>query len=197
MELRFPIGLAVDGGSADLERACGREPVAAALNEIFQRQRRVLMWSVMRIVGDAHLAEDLAQEAYLRVRRAMEARPIEHIEAFLHQTARNLALDHARRQRTRRGVEVDGCRDETLTDVVDPVPSQEATLIERERFELLRRTLAGLPPRAQQVVMLSRISEWSNRRIAAHLGVSERTVFNDLKIALAHCRDSLARYDRR
>ncbi len=169
----------------------------AALHEIFERQRRSLTWSVMRIVGDAHLAEDLAQETYLRVLRAAESRPIEHVEAFLHQTARNLALDHERKRRSRSVVEVNGSPDEALHGIPDTAPSQEAALIERERFALLRRALNGLPPRVQQVVLLSRISEWSNRRIAEHLGVSERTVFNDLKMAMAHCRESLARFERR
>ena len=41
------------------------------------------------------------------------------------------------------------------------------------------------------------MEEWTNARIAQHLGVSERTVFNDLKLAMAHCRDALARSDRR
>lgn len=169
----------------------------AALNAIFQTHRRFLMWSVMRIVGDRQTAEDVAQETYLRARRAMENGPIEHIEAFLQQTARNLALDHRRRRKMRSAYETDGLGDDLLLNVPDDVPSVETALLERERFRSFRKALDGLPPRAQTVLVLSRMEEWTNRRIAAHLGVSERTVFNDLKLAMAHCREALVRLEGR
>jgi RNA polymerase sigma factor (sigma-70 family) len=168
----------------------------AALNQVFQLQRQSLMWSVMRIVKDAQIAEDLSHDAYLRVRRAMETGPIEHIEAFLHQTARNLALDYQRRRRMRGAVELEAEDDDALRDVADTALSQESAIIEREKFIAFRRALNGLPARAQHVMILSRIEEWSNRRIAEHLGIGERTVFNDLKTAMAHCRERLARLDR-
>lgn len=164
-----------------------------SLNQVFQLQRRSLMWSVMRIVNDAQIAEDLAHDAYLRVRRALETGSIEHIEAFLHQTARNLALDYQRRRRMRGAVEMEAESDDAVRDIADTALSQETAIIEREKFFVFRRALSGLPPRMQQVMILSRIEEWPNRRIAAHLGISERTVFNDLKTAMAHCRERLAR----
>lgn len=40
---------------------------------------------------------------------------------------------------------------------------------------------------------MARLENLSNRAIAERLGVSERTVFNDLKLAMGHCRDALAR----
>jgi len=150
----------------------------------------------MRIVRDPQTAEDLAQETYIRARRAIEAGPIEHLEAFLHQKARNLALDHQRRRKRRSEVETDVPGDAVLRGVPEDVPSLEAAILERERFEVFRRSLEGLPDRAQTVMILSRVEEWPNRRIAEYLGVSERTVFNDLKLAMAHCRDALARLER-
>lgn len=167
------------------------------LNDAFQLHRRSLTWSVMRIVRDPQIAEDLAQETYVRAHKAIEAGPIEHIEAFLHRTARNLALDHLRRRKTRARVETDGLSDEVLENIAADTPSLEKEIIERERLRLFQSALATLPERAQQVLVLSRIEAWTNARIALHLGVSERTVFNDLKLAMAHCRDALTRSDRR
>jgi RNA polymerase sigma factor (sigma-70 family) len=168
----------------------------ATLTSIFLLHRRSLIWSVLRIVRDPHIAEDVAQEAYLRTRKAIERQPIEHVEAFLHQTARNLALDHQRRKRTRGEVEADGFGEREIDDIPADLPSQEDTVIERQRLQLFQEALAGLPERARTVIVLSRIEEWPNRKIAAFLGVSERTVFNDLKLAMAHCRAALARPDR-
>lgn len=171
--------------------------MSAALNAIFQSRRRSLIWAVMKIVGDPQTAEDVAQEAYLRARRAIENGSIDHIEAFLHQTARNLALDHQRHRKMRSTYEADGVSDDFLQNIPDNVPSIEAAILDRERFHALQKALSGLPERTQTVMRLSRIEEWSNRKIAEHLDISERTVFNDLKLAMAHCRETLARFDSR
>lgn len=167
----------------------------AILNAIFAAHRRSLLWTVMRIVRDPQTAEDLAQETYLRARKAVENGRVEHLEGFLHQTARNLALDHLRRRRTREAAEVEGLDETFLAAVSADIPSIEQALIERQMFGAFQTALATLPKRAQTVLVLSRIEEWTNARIADHLGISERTVFNDLKLAMAHCRDALARLD--
>lgn len=170
--------------------------MSTTLNSIFLAQRSSLMWSVMRIVRDPQAAEDLAQETFVRACKALEARPIEHIESFLHQTARNLAFDHLRRRKTRERFEQFDVIEDALEGVPDRMPSPEAEIIERERLQIFLRLLSEMPQQTQHVVMLSRINEWSNARIAAHLGISERTVFNALKRALAGCREVLIRHDQ-
>ncbi len=169
----------------------------AILNAIFAAHRRSLLWTVMRIVRDPQTAEDLAQETFLRAHKAVESGRVEHIEGFLQQTARNLALDHLRRRKTRAGAEVQGLDEHLLAGISADIPSLEQALIEKQTFGVFQTALAALPERAQAVLVLSRIEEWSNVRIAAHLGISERTVFNDLKLAMAHCRDAMMRLDRK
>jgi len=169
--------------------------MSTILADIFLSNRKSIMWSVMRIVRDPQAAEDVIQEAYVRTRGAMENGSIEHIEAFLHQTARNLALDYQRRRKMRSSYELEGLGEDVIGRIPDTMPSIELALLERERFKAFRRALQGLPTRAQTVMILSRLEEWSNRRIADHLGVSERTIFNDLKMAVAHCREFLAKLD--
>ncbi|OCC05488.1 RNA polymerase subunit sigma-70 [Labrys sp. WJW] len=170
--------------------------MAASLTSAFLLHRRSLMWSLMRIVRDPQIAEDLTQETYVRARQAIEAGPIDHIEAFLHQTARNLALDHARRNKMRAKFERHDASETEIANVAAEAPSAEAVVIQRERLKLLEETLARLPHRAQQVWRLSRVEKWPYPKIAEHLGVSANTVFNDLKLAMAHCHDALKRLDR-
>jgi len=170
--------------------------MAASLTSAFLAQRHSLMWTLMRIVRDRQTAEDLTQETFLRARQAIEAGPIEHVEAFLHQTARNLAFDHARRHRLRSRFERGDATEGELAAVAADEPSPEAVVIQRERLRRLEQALATLPPRAQQVWHLSRVEKWPHARIATHLGVSPNTVFNDLKLALGHCHDVLERFDR-
>ncbi len=167
-----------------------------ALTNTFMGVRPSLIWAVMRIVHDPQVAEDLTQETWIRARRQAEQEPIEHVEAFLHQIARNLALDHLRRKGTRIHVESAAPDPGAVEQIPGNVVSIEDAIIERQRFDHFARALSGLPKRAQAVMILARVENWPNRRIAEHLGISERTVFNDLKMAMGHCRDALTRYEK-
>ncbi|MBK0022479.1 sigma-70 family RNA polymerase sigma factor [Ochrobactrum sp. S46] len=164
--------------------------------EIFLTNRKSLFWSVMRIVKDPQTAEDVTQETFMRVSKAAEIGAIEHVEAFLFQTAKNLALNHRRRQELRRRFETGDIAASDLANIPSLAPSQETGLIHRQRLSCIKDAIARLPQRTQNVWILSRIEKWSYPRIANHLGVSPNTVFNDLKMAHAHCVDALAKLDR-
>ncbi len=170
--------------------------MSATLTSIFLSNRKSIMWSVMRIVRDPQVAEDVAQETYMRASKVAETGTIDHVEAFLFQTARNLAINHKRRQDMRGRVERDDISETDLANIASASPSQEADLIHRQRLQCLREAVARLPQRARTVWVLSRIERWPYPKIAEHLGVSPGTVFNDLKLAHAHCIDALARIDR-
>ena len=156
-----------------------------------------LVGTLFRIVRCEQTAEELAHESYLRVARAIAQKPVEHIQAFLYQTARNLAFDHLRHEVVRRRVEVEPANASTVLDVASDAASPEAEAIDRQRLALLEAALSTLPERARQVVLLSRVHEWPYPRIAAHLGVSPNTVYNDIRLAMACCLDAIARSDAR
>lgn len=170
--------------------------MSTTLVDVFMSNRKSIMWSAMRIVRDPHVAEDVAQETYVRARKAIENGPIEHIEAFLFQTARNIALNHRRHDRMRGAIECDDTAATDIENVASDAPSQEAGLVHRQRLLCLHEAVARLPQRARTVWLLSRIEKWPYPKIAEHLGVSPNTVFNDLKLAHAHCVEALARIDR-
>lgn len=170
--------------------------MTTTLADIFLSNRKSIMWSVMRIVRDPQAAEDVAQETFIRARQAMEHGPIDHIEAFLHKTARNLAIDFRRRRERHGSIERDDIPEEDVANVAAPTPSPEASLIQSERLRLLDEAIGKLPERARTVWYLNRVEKWSYARIAAHLGVSQNTVFNDFKLAHGHCVAAMARIDR-
>lgn len=163
-----------------------------ALDELFLGHREALVRTLFRMVGLRHAAEDLAHEAYLRVSAVVERRPVDHLQGFLYQTARNLAVDHLRRERLRRRFEAEPS-DATDVDAPSAAPSPEQAAIDRERLALLEETLAALPARARQVLVLSRVHGWSYPKIAAHLGVSPNTVYNDVRAAMARCLAAVGR----
>lgn len=170
--------------------------VTATLAEIFLSNRRSIIWTATRIVRDAQAAEDVAQETFIRAKQAMERGPIEHVEAFLHQTARNLAIDFRRRRDMHARIVRDDVGGDDIENIAAPVPSPEASLIHAERLRLLQDAIRQLPERTQKVWYLNRVEKWSYPKIAEHLGVSPGTVFNDFKLAHGHCVQAMARIDR-
>jgi RNA polymerase sigma-70 factor (ECF subfamily) len=168
----------------------------ASLNSVYLDHRRSLLGRAMKIVRDLQAAEDVIQESYLRARKAAEKGPIDNIGAFLHRTVQNLALDHIRRRKTQDRFEVSP-RDEIDTlQIACEAPSAEEHLLQRERLNSFKGALDSLPERARRVWLLNRVEGWSYPRIAEHLGVSQGTVFNDMKLAMGHFLDALTRAER-
>ena len=167
----------------------------SALDTLFLQQRISLVGTLFRIVRCEQTAEELAHESYLRVARAIAQKPVEHIQAFLYQTARNLAFDHLRHEGVRRRVEVEPAHADAALAVASEEASPEAEAIDRQRLASLEAAMSRLPDRTRQIMVLSRIHGWPYPKIAAHLGVSPNTVYNDIRLAMAHCLDALARAD--
>lgn len=155
-----------------------------------------MLWTLFRIVRDHHTAEDLAQDTYLKVHKALEKGPIEHLDNYLYRTARNLAFDHKRRSKFREKFEDIESGDEKIDDVATGEASAEEQLIEQERHQRFTAALAKLPPRAREAWALFQLKGWTYQEIADHLGVSRNTVYNDIKLVLVSCREAVERLER-
>lgn len=168
----------------------------ASLTAIYLDHRQSLLGRALRIVRDVPTAEDVIQESYLRACNAVQKGPIDNIGAFLHRTVHNLALDQIRRRRTQERFEA------PASDTADPLevacgsPSVEDRLLHRERLAQFMSAMEALPDRARRVWVLNRVEGMSYPQIAAHLGVSQGTVFNDMKLAMGHFVDARSRADR-
>lgn len=165
------------------------------LNEVFVSHRPILLRTLQRIVSNHSTAEDLLQETYLRVTGALSNRVIEHLEPFIFQTARNLALDHLRARRVR---ERTLAEDATTADIENASASstslEDATHANR-MLEGLSKSLATLTPRQQRIFSLSRLQGCSYVEIAEQLGVSASTVQKELKLIMAICVAVATRLD--
>ncbi len=139
------------------------------------------------MVRNPSTAEDLLQETYLRVNRALGERPIEHLEPFVFQTARNLALDYLRSRRVQERTMVE----DVPLDVLQSIAAASSTPDEAAHAErLLARltlSLGRLTPRQQRIFILSRVHGSSYVEIAQDLDVSASTVQKELKLIMAIC----------
>lgn len=127
----------------------------------------------MRVLGDRAEAEDVTQEALLRLWRiAPEWRQGEaQVTTWLYRVATNLATDRLRGRKRRQA--------EALDDVAEPGddrPSVVAGMIEADRMAALQSALAQLPDRQRQAVVLRHIEGMSNPEIAQILDIGVEAV---------------------
>ncbi len=156
-----------------------RDGDAASFEVLLRRYRLPLVGYFRRMVRDEALAEDLAQEVFLRVYKSRERyQPDARFTTWLYRIATNLALNTIRDRRD----EVSGSADNNddgggiLERFVDPGPSVEQRLLQRDRERLIRQSVETLPDNQRTAVILHKYQEVDYRQIAGILSVSESAV---------------------
>jgi RNA polymerase sigma-70 factor, ECF subfamily len=164
----------------DLLEACRRGD-AGAFQELVERTQRQVYTLAYRLVGDRHEAEDVAQEAYLRVFRSLRSfREEARFETWLYRIVTNAAFTHLRR-RGRFGVVLSEGQEQTVEEPeVRPV---DAAL---DRDEV-KRVLEVLTPGSRTVVVLKDVYGLSCQEIADEMGLTEAAV----KVRLHRARKRL------
>lgn len=142
----------------------------ASAQALTVRLTPVVLGYATRLLRDRAEAEDVAQEAMLRLWKiAPQWRQGEaKVTTWLYRVVTNLCTDGLRKTRA-------GGLDEA-PEVADGAPSVEATMMTRERVAALDAALAALPERQRQAVVLRHIEGLANPEIAAILDVSVEAV---------------------
>ena len=154
--------------SEDVGEGARRSPAGdeAAFTSLVRAHRQAVFGVVFRRVGDRSLAEDLAQETFLRAWRARgQYRGGDtHARGWLCAIAANVARDHLRTRR-RRPLEEDAVYSDIPSVKDDPASSAQAT----ESLEQLRAALARLPASHREMFLLRERDGLSYKEIAAVL----------------------------
>ena len=151
-----------------VERAARKD--ADAFRILVERHASAVAALARRMLGDEAEAEDVAQEALLRLWRSGDGLDIgtHGVRPWLRRVAVNLCLDRSRG--TRRMVVTD-----TPPEVADP-PAQERALDAHDLETRVRSALAALPERQRQALTLFQFENMSQNDIAAAMGVTEEAV---------------------
>lgn len=140
----------------------------------FLRQR-------LRIADDA---VDVAQEAYIRMLQYEGSREVQSPSSLLFRVAINIANDLGRSEQVRHASNHCGVDD---LDIDSGLASPERHLAAAQDLELMYQTIEQLPPKCQQVFLLSRVHCMTYPEIAKHCGISVKMVEKHISHALAVC----------
>ena len=152
------------------------------IDRLFRSHHRDLITRARRVIGSGD-AEDLVQEAYLKMLESDRGQLISNARGYVSKMTCTLAIDNLRRQRTHaRALAEDGAwfqspaRDTQITTALD------AFGLARD----VQAALARLPRCCRQIFLMSRILGFSHSEIAQELSVSLRTINRNLGRALEH-----------
>lgn len=162
--------------------------ITLSLDEAYRRHGDEVRAYLRRRLDSPEDAEDLAQEAFLRVQRSGKLEELDNPRAYLMRTAENLLRDRFRRDSL--GV-FDTGREVTDDEFAHPAPSPESTASARQELEALAHAMAGLSPKVRQALILHKFHHYSYKRVAAIMGISPKTVEKHLAKAIAGCRREL------
>jgi RNA polymerase sigma-70 factor (ECF subfamily) len=160
------------GNDAELVRACV-EGAPEAFRELLSRYRRSALTLAYQMLGNAEDAEDVAQEAFVRVFQAIPRfRQQAAFSTWLYRIVTNLCLG---RQRRRRPV--------VALDAIAEPSSEESPSAQVTEDLIARQVLGELPPAMRAVLVLREQEGLSYREIAATLDVPVGTVRSRLSKA--------------
>lgn len=148
----------------------------AALDRLVVEHLPAALRFAVRLTGNADEAEDIVQDALLRVARGWAAfRGEANFRTWLFRIVVNAFRDRLRRPRM-----------ETLPDEVDDRRGEgpDRAALQRELGELVAQKVSSLPPRQREVLVLTMYEQLPPREVAGVLGISEASRFR----ALAQCR---------
>ena len=172
----------------------------AGFNFLVQKHHRPMIHFLFRMVRNQAVAEELAQEVFLRVYRARDSYRAEaKFTTWLYRIATNLAVNHARdtrHERTAQTIYLDAPDEETGTtpDVADDEPSVEQRLLREERMAAIRSHVMALPERQRMAVLMHKYQGMDYRQIGDVLKLSESATKSLLFRAYQTLRDKLKEF---
>jgi RNA polymerase sigma-70 factor (ECF subfamily) len=184
----------MDDASIMLELRTGN---MGGFDYLIQKYRKPIIHFMYRMVRNQAVAEELAQEVFLRVYRSRETYRAEaRFSTWLYRIATNLGVNYARdtrHERTASTVYLDETDSETGTtpDVADSTPGVEANLLRQERLNAIREHVMALPERQRMAVLMHKYEGMDYRQIGDVLKLSESATKSLLFRAYQTLRDKL------
>ena len=177
-----------------------REGDDTGFSFLIEKYRKPIINFMYRMVHNQAVAEELAQEVFLRVYRSRQTYRAEaKFTTWLYRIATNLGVNHARDtkyERAAQTVYLDQPDAETGTtpDVADARPGAEDELVKNERMQAIRKHVMALPERQRTAVLMHKYQGLDYREIGAVLKLSESATKSLLFRAYQTLRERLKEF---
>ncbi len=188
---------ALDDAAIMLELKAGN---MSAFDHLMRKYRKPIAHFMFRMTHNQAVAEELAQEVFLRVYRSRETYRAEaRFSTWLYRIATNLGVNHARDTRHERSastVYLDETDSETGTspDVADSTPGAEASMLRNERMNSIREFVMALPERQRMGVLMHKYEGMDYKQIGEVLKLSESATKSLLFRAYQTLREKLKEF---
>jgi len=166
----------------------------AEILDLYRQHRGALVDYASGIVGDRAHAEDLVQEAWLRLDSKAGREPPREPLRYLYRIVRNLAFDASRRVSRERQIVVGETWDSAAQNGATDEPSPEAAALHRRELEQVMAAMAELPERTRLALEMHRIGGCKLKDIAAFLDVSLPMAHVLVAQGVEHCKRRLGRW---
>ena len=169
-----------------------KPPEWETIEQVFAALESPLLAYARRLLGDAGVAEDIVQEAFMKLH--MQFQKVAAPQPWLYRTVHNLAVDHQRR--ACRIVSFDASADDDVLAAGDPSDSNvlpDEQIARWEAIGLVRLVLETLDPRSREVVRLRFDEDLSYKEISGRTGLTVGNVGYLLHHALKSLAIELAR----
>lgn len=174
----------------------------SAFAQLVRRHQMPLFNFALRQVRVPQVAEDVVQEAFVRVvQNATEFKHEARFTTWVYTITRNLCIDHLRKRALRKHPSLDESRGEegdgpTLGEqTADPKASVEREATGTELKERIVRAVDTLPDEQREVFLMREVSNLPFKEIAEITGVPENTVKSRMRYALERLQEALSEYE--
>lgn len=165
-----------------------RQGDRGAFEKIYNKYWSKIYISAYNLLRDRQTCEDLVQEVLVNLWVRRESLEIKNLNAFLYTAVRYKVFKVIRSGKVR----------EDLFDEIERIVIEdnntENSIVENDYNRLLENSLGALPPKCREIFILSRKEQLSTKEIAERLGLSPKTVENQITIALRKLRNSMGEF---
>ncbi|MFN0173033.1 MAG: RNA polymerase sigma-70 factor [Saprospiraceae bacterium] len=162
-----------------------------ALRQIFDRHYPLLLSDIYRLIPDESTCQDLAQELFVDLWNKRENLDIHtSLRAYLRRAAVNKSLNYIKANRRNLFEDADDLAHLPDTSASDTKKREAQETLE----DALHVAISALPEKCRVVFNLSRFEQLSHREIAEKLGISVKTIENQITKAMKMLREALTNH---
>ena len=155
-----------------------------AFKALYNKYWKKLYAYTYNILNDKGLAEDVLHEIFTNIWVKKDKLEITSFESYLFVSARNKSISLLRKVKF---TEID----DAIIENLSLTPEADANLEEFDLKSNLEGVTKDLPKRCKEIFFMSRYDDYSNEEIAKHFKISQRTVENQIYLALKHVKYNL------